>query len=82
MNRKEPWEGYRRQAKRVLPVVSFPLSFARTFSSKERRLGTRQGKKCTEKCDARAKLLFSLFTFFFFVFVFFDVPVVVRAVGS
>ena len=24
-------------------VVSFPPSFARTFSSKERRLGTRQG---------------------------------------
>ena len=24
------------------PVVSFPPSFARTFSSKERRLGTRQ----------------------------------------
>ena len=32
-----------RQAKRVSPVVSFPPSFARTFSSKERRLGTRQG---------------------------------------
>ena len=31
MNRKGPWEGYR-----GLP------SFARTFSSKERRLGTRQ----------------------------------------
>ena len=30
MNRKGPWEG------------SFPPSFARTFSSKERRLGTRQ----------------------------------------
>ena len=27
MNRKGPWEGYRRQAK---PVVSFPPSFART----------------------------------------------------
>ena len=39
MNRKGPWEGYRRQAK---PVVSFPPSFARSFSSKERRLGTRQ----------------------------------------
>ena len=39
MNRKEPWEGYRRQVK---PVVSFPPSVARTFSSKERRLGTRQ----------------------------------------
>ena len=26
----------------VSPVVSFPPSFARTFSSKERRLGTRQ----------------------------------------
>ena len=33
MNRKGPWKG---------PVVSFPPSFARTFSSKERRLGTRQ----------------------------------------
>ena len=30
MNCKGPWEGYRR------PVVSFPLSFARTFSSRER----------------------------------------------
>ena len=39
MNRKGPWEGYRRQGK---PVVSFPPSFARTFSSRERRLGTRQ----------------------------------------
>ena len=39
MNRKGPWEGYRRQAK---PVVSFPPSFAPTFSSRERRLGTRQ----------------------------------------
>ena len=37
MNRKEPWEGYRRQS-----IVSFPPSFARTFSLKERRLGTRQ----------------------------------------
>ena len=26
----------------VSPVVSFPPSFARTFSSRERRLGTRQ----------------------------------------
>ena len=33
MNRKGPWEGYRRQAN---PVVSFPASFARTFSSTER----------------------------------------------
>ena len=39
MNRKGPFEGYGRQAKLV---VSFPSSFARTFSSKERRLGTRQ----------------------------------------
>ena len=39
MNSKGPWEGYRRQA----PVVSFPPSFARTFS--ERRLGTRQGTR-------------------------------------
>ena len=39
MSRKGPWEGYRRQAK---PVVSFPPSFARTFSSRERRLGARQ----------------------------------------
>ena len=30
MNCKGPWEGYRR------PIVSFPLSFARTFSSRER----------------------------------------------
>ena len=42
MNRKGPWEGYRRQAPLFSPVVSFPPSFARTFSSKERRLGTRQ----------------------------------------
>ena len=39
MNRKGPWEGYRQKAK---PVVSFPPSFARTFSSKERLMGTRQ----------------------------------------
>ena len=37
MSRKGPWEGYRQRA-----VVSFPPSFTRTFSSKERRLGTRQ----------------------------------------
>ena len=37
--RKGPWEGYRRQGK---PVVSFPPSFARTCSSRERCLGTRQ----------------------------------------
>ena len=39
MNLKGPWEGYRWQAK---PVVSFPPSFARTFSSRERRQGTTQ----------------------------------------
>ena len=39
MNRKGPWEGCGRQRK---PVVSFPPSFARTFSSRERRLATRQ----------------------------------------
>ena len=39
MNRKGSWEGYRRQAK---PVLSFPPSFSRTFSWRERRLGTRQ----------------------------------------
>ena len=39
MKRKGPWEGYRRQAK---PVVSFLPSLARTFSSRGRRLGTRQ----------------------------------------
>ena len=38
MNRKGPWEGYRRQAK---PVVSFPPSFARTFSSRERDVWVR-----------------------------------------
>ena len=42
MNRKGPWEGYRWQAKHVSPVVSFPPSFARTFTSKERGLGARQ----------------------------------------
>ena len=42
INRRGPWEGYRRLTKRVSPVVSFPPSFARTFSLKERRLGTRQ----------------------------------------
>ena len=36
MNRKGPWEGYRR--------LAFPPSFARTSSSQERRLGTRQVK--------------------------------------
>ena len=39
MNRRGPWEGYRRQAK---PIVSFPPSFARTVSSKETGLGRRQ----------------------------------------
>ena len=34
MNRKRRWEGS--------PVVSFPPSFAFTFSSRERRVGTRQ----------------------------------------
>ena len=34
MNRKRRWEGS--------PVVSFPPSLAFTFSSRERRLGTRQ----------------------------------------
>ena len=38
MNRKGPWEGYRRQAK---PVVSFPPSFARIFSSRERDVWVR-----------------------------------------
>ena len=38
-HRKGPWEGYRRQGK---PVVSLPPSFASTFSSREKRLGTRQ----------------------------------------
>ena len=42
MNRKGPGDGCRRQAKHVWPAVSFPPSFARTISSKERRLGTRQ----------------------------------------
>ena len=72
MNRKGPWEGYRRQAPsgilvpspsflghvvgrlqikpsgsgdenvKQVPTVSFSTSFARTFSSRERRLGTRQ----------------------------------------
>ena len=32
----------REQTAGISPVVSFPPSFARTFSSKERRLGTRQ----------------------------------------
>ena len=39
MNCKRPWEGYRLQGK---PVFAFPPSFARKFSSGERRLGTRQ----------------------------------------
>ena len=30
IHRKGPWEGYRRQANAVSPVVSFPPSFART----------------------------------------------------
>ena len=50
MNRKGPWEGYGRQTKPVSlvsPVVSFPPSFARTFSSKDRRLGTRQVRHST-----------------------------------
>ena len=55
-----------------------PAFLARTFSSKERRLGTRQAKKCTEKCDARAKLLFCLlnllFLFVCFFFLTFPLP--------
>ena len=34
--RKEPWEGERREAKRVSPVFSFPLPFSRKFLSRER----------------------------------------------
>ena len=37
MNRKGPWKRYRWRAKpHVSPVVSFPPSFARSFSSRER----------------------------------------------
>ena len=40
-NRKEPWEGERREAKRVPPVFSFPPPFSRKFLSREReRLST------------------------------------------
>ena len=39
---KGPWEGYRRQA----PVVSFPPSFARTFSSRERDVWVRGSETC------------------------------------
>ena len=35
--------GRAKTAGEVSPVVSFPPSFARTFSSKERRLGTSMG---------------------------------------
>ena len=35
-NRKEPWEGERREAKRVSPVFSFPPPFSRKFLSRER----------------------------------------------
>ena len=34
-NRKEPWEGERREAKRVSPVFSFPPPFSRKFLSRE-----------------------------------------------
>ena len=35
-NRKEPWEGERREAKRVSPVFSFPPPFSRKFLSREK----------------------------------------------
>ena len=35
-NRKEPWEGERREAKRVSPVFSFPPPFSGKFLSRER----------------------------------------------
>ena len=41
MTGDEP-QGTMGRVQTVSPVVSFPPSFARTFSSKERRLGTRQ----------------------------------------
>ena len=42
MNRKGPWKRYRRRAKpHVSPVVSFPPSFARSFSSRERDVWVR-----------------------------------------
>ena len=56
MNHKGPWEGYKRQAKLV---VSFPPSFARTFSSKERRLGKRQGEvECAKVCENDLRFVF------------------------
>ena len=42
MNRKGPWEGSDGRRSAVSPIVSFLPSFARTFSSRERRLGSRQ----------------------------------------
>ena len=42
MNRNGPWKGTKGRRSDVSPVVSFAPSFARTFSSRERRLGTRQ----------------------------------------
>ena len=42
MKRKGPWKGTDSRRSDVLPVVSFPPSFAHTFSSRERHLGTRQ----------------------------------------
>ena len=41
MNHEGPWKGTDGRRSAVSPVVSFPPSFARTFSSRERRLGTR-----------------------------------------
>ena len=67
MNHKGPWEGYKRQAK---PVVSFPPSCARTFSSKERRLGTRQGEvECAKvwENDFRFVFYWEFASVFFFV---------------
>ena len=55
MHREGPWEGYRRQAKHVSPVVSFPPSFARTFSSRERRLGTRQSTPTAKRGKKKGK---------------------------
>ena len=42
INRKGPWEGYRRQVKRRLARRLLPPSFARSFIERERRLGTKQ----------------------------------------
>ena len=65
-----------RKKNKILSLLVYVLHKTRnkTFS---RRSRAKTGKKCTKKCDARAKLLFCLLNLLFF-----NVLVAVRVVGS